>query len=141
MTTAYLDCEFNGFNGSLISLALFVDEDNYFYEVLSCREPIPWVKANVIPVLNKHHIPLEEFKYRLETFINKYNDLTIVADWPDDIKYFCEALIIAPGVSINTPKTLTFSLMRVDAPSSVPHNALADAIGIKRYIESNAINK
>lgn len=136
MTTAYLDCEFNGYKGQLISLALVVDEENYFYEVLKCSKTTAWVKKNVMPILNKEAITIPLFRLKLQQFINKYPDLTIVADWPDDIKYFCEALIIDPGFMIDTPPKLSFVLNRVDAPSEQPHNALADAFGIKRYIES-----
>jgi hypothetical protein len=46
MTVAYLDCEFNGYKGDLISLALVIDDNNYFYEVLGCPNPVPWVAEN-----------------------------------------------------------------------------------------------
>lgn len=136
MTVAYLDCEFNGYKGDLISLALVIDDDNYFYEVLGCPNPVSWVAENVMPILNKEPIPLHDFKQKLEAFITKYKDLVVVADWPDDIKYLCDALIVAPGVCVNTPNKLSFVLKRVDAPSELPHNALADAKGIKKFIET-----
>jgi hypothetical protein len=44
---AYLDCEFNGYKGDLISLALVIDDNNYFYEVLGCPNPVPWVAENL----------------------------------------------------------------------------------------------
>ena len=56
MTVAYLDCEFNGYKGDLISLALVIDDNNYFYEVLGCPNPVPWVAENVMPILNKEPI-------------------------------------------------------------------------------------
>ena len=136
MTVAYLDCEFNGYKGDLISLALVIDDDNYFYEVLGCPNPVSWVAENVMPILNKEPIAPHDFKQKLEAFITKYKDLVVVADWPDDIKYLCDALIVAPGVCVNTPIKLSFVLKRVDAPSELPHNALADAKGIKKFIET-----
>lgn len=52
MINYYLDCEFNGFNGELISLALVSKERPSFYKVLPLPEVIdPWVKENVIPIL------------------------------------------------------------------------------------------
>ena len=53
----YLDCEYNGFGGDLISLAL-VPEDGgeEFYAVLAWTgPPNDWVARNVIPYLN--HVP------------------------------------------------------------------------------------
>jgi hypothetical protein len=49
----YIDCEYNGFNGSLISMALVTMDGQEFYEVLPCDCPDEWVAANVMPVLNK----------------------------------------------------------------------------------------
>lgn len=135
MAITYLDCEFNGYKGDLISLALVIDDDNYFYEVLGCPNPVPWVAEHVIPILNKDPITPQDFKQKLEAFINRYKDLVVVADWPDDIKYLCDVMIVAPGVCIDTPSKLSFVLKRVDAPSDQPHNALADARGIKKFIE------
>ena len=136
MTVAYLDCEFNGYKGDLISLALVIDDDNYFYEVLGCPNPVSWVAENVMPILNKEPIAPHDFKQKLEAFITRYKDLVVVADWPDDIKYLCKAMITGPGTMIKTP-VLSFHLNRIDAPSLIPHNALADALGIKKFIEGN----
>ena len=132
----YLDCEFNQMGGDLISMALVESEKVYFYEVLRYFSPKKWVKENVIPKLGKPPIGKNIFKNKLEKFLNKYSSITIVADWPDDIKYFCEALIISPGVMIKTPTVIKFEIIRIDAPSDNPHNALADAMGIKKYLEN-----
>lgn len=135
MTKAYLDCEFNGFEGELISMAIVVDEATYFYEVLNCSNPVPWVKENVMPVLHKEPVSILTFKVVLAEFLNRYKELEIVADWPDDIKYLCKAMITGPGTMIKTP-ALSFHLNRIDAPSLIPHNALADAVGIMRYLKN-----
>jgi hypothetical protein len=55
----FLDCEFNGFGGELISMALVDGDGNYFYEVLPCLEPINWVKENVLPMLDKQPVQPE----------------------------------------------------------------------------------
>jgi hypothetical protein len=49
----FLDCEFNGFGGELISMALVDENERYFYEVLPCINLTSWVLNNVIPILNK----------------------------------------------------------------------------------------
>jgi hypothetical protein len=58
----------------------------------------------------------------------------IIADWPDDIRYFCEALITGPGQCINLHHQIKFELdLSVNYNSLVPHNALHDARAIKEY--------
>jgi hypothetical protein len=107
--------------------------DDEFYEVLE-HGPIKdkWVDFHVEPVLDKSPISKYDFQLLLSKFINGKGDLTIVADWPDDIKYFCQALITAPGMALNTPK-INFVLDRSlnSKASKIPHNALEDARAIK----------
>ena len=49
----FLDVEFNGFCGELISIALVPELDGAapFYEALDCAKPTPWVAEHVLPVL------------------------------------------------------------------------------------------
>jgi hypothetical protein len=141
----FLDCEFNSFGGELISLALVShDQEKRFYEVLPYdhMDLHPWVKGNVIPVLyRKPKSSKEKFTHKLGCFLreNAVNDeITIIADWPEDIKYFCESLIISPGRAVVMPN-INFILDRVNLVSTadyfdsmVPHNALADALALAR---------
>lgn len=137
MKLIFIDCEFNGWNGDLISMALVDEDGNEFYEVLDLEndwEYERWVFDNVVPILNKDPIPKEEFQRRLWWFINQHQEIHLVADWPDDIKYFCQSLITAPGHCINTPKLgLTMEINRnlSTERSKVLHNALEDARAIK----------
>lgn len=135
----WLDCEFNGWNGSLISMALVTADGREFYEVLPCRNPCEWVAQNVMPILGKEPISQEEFSSRLQAFLCDIDDnLIIVADWPEDIAYFCKALITGPGECIITPP-LSFQIVRNLPPEAyaglVPHNALSDARTIKAVME------
>ena len=66
----------------------------------------------------------------LQKFLHGFDKVHIVADWPEDIKHFCDALIIGPGMRLNTPP-LTMEVLRIDAQSTLPHNALHDARGIR----------
>lgn len=137
MMNLFIDTEFNGFGGDLISMALVPDwcgdsSQKEFYEVLDCSNPVPWVAQNVMPVLKKGPISKEAFQFRLRQFLSKYPAGVIIhADWPDDIAYFCKALSVSPGQIISTPK-LKFEIHSDLAfTSSVPHNALADACAIR----------
>ena len=54
----FLDAEFNGFGGGLISIALVAADRNAdaFYEVLPCAKPDPWVLDRAQSVLQKQPI-------------------------------------------------------------------------------------
>ena len=132
-----LDCEFNGFQGELISMALVSEDGDEFYEVLEYNhmDIHPWVRENVIPVLHKGPITFSEFQEKLEEFLCKYQNPVILADWPDDIKHICESLIVGAGVRLDVPD-LTFMMKSIYAESKIPHNALEDARGISRYISA-----
>ena len=64
----FLDCEFNGFGGELISMALVDENEDFLYEVLPCTNPTSWVKDNVIPKLKKQPIDLKEFQKKIIHF-------------------------------------------------------------------------
>lgn len=133
----FIDCEFNGFGGDLLSMALVADDGKEFYEVLNLNKDWKyedWVAVNVVPHLNKNPVSKDVFQASLWKFINQYNEVHLIADWPDDIKYFCMSLITGPGVCINTPQKLTMEINRSlsSASSSVLHNALEDARAIKQ---------
>ena len=66
----------------------------------------------------------------LRLWLAQFDAVHIVADWPEDIAHFCKALITGPGYRLDTPP-LTMEVLRIDAGSELPHNALADARGIR----------
>jgi hypothetical protein len=127
----YIDTEFNGFGGKLISLAIVTEYGSEFYEVLECPAPVPWVAQHVMPILEKEPVSFEVFQAKLQAFLFHMPQIRLIADWPDDIKYFCESLIVSPGVAINHPP-ISFVLDRTlsSGASKVPHNALHDARAI-----------
>jgi hypothetical protein len=143
----FLDCEYNGFGGGLISLAL-VPEDSTeeFYVTLDCREPLhPWVERNVLPYLD--HVPPGLVSPRLErdqaaaavaAWLAGDRQPEIVADWPDDIAYFCRLLTVAPGRMVPVPpivfRLLTLPGFSTAANSIVPHNALHDARSLRDHV-------
>ena len=131
MTKIFIDTEFNEFQGELISLALVAETGEEFYEALTCEKPGVWVSQHVMPFLEKEPITKEMFAYKLQTFLNRFDGITLIADWPDDIKYFCESLIVGPGMAISHPP-ISFILDRnlSSGHSKVPHNALYDARAI-----------
>lgn len=133
----FIDTEFNSFKGRLISLALVAMDGRELY----CQRPItaheahPWVAANVLPVIERasyaETVTALGLSHRIAEFLADYPSVHLVADWPEDVQHFCEALITGPGYRVATPP-LTMEVRRdLDAESAVPHNALHDARAIR----------
>jgi len=133
----FLDTEFNGFQGKLMSMALVPEDESIpeFYEELEMTDQLdPWVKDNVVPHLFKAAVSNKVFQLRLADYLWKLGDCTIVADWPDDIRYFCESLITGPGQTFWPIHNINFELdWGIDYHSAIPHNALHDARGIRDF--------
>jgi len=98
----FLDTEFNGFGGELLSTGMVADDGKRFYEyVTPGLDVCNWVEKNVVPVLPYQGDPLFEkepstlpkIKAELEKYLNQYRQVTIVADWLEDIKYFCDLVL------------------------------------------------
>ncbi len=83
----FLDAEFNGFGGQLISLALVPEDPEAasFYETLACADPNPWVIDHVVPVLQKQPISRPEMIARLAAYLLGDSEPEVTADWPDDV--------------------------------------------------------
>lgn len=128
----FIDGEWNSYRGDLISMALVSSQGHQWYEVLEVGSPDPWISENVIPKLGKPHVSYKEFQSSLEQWLSQFETVHIVADWPEDIERFCNVLVTGPGTRLNTPP-LTMEVLRVDTVSSNPHNALADAKGLRDW--------
>lgn len=137
MKTLYLDTEFNGFGGALMSMALVPEDPSLpeFYRELELHGQLhPWVKENVVPHLIMVPCTHHEFQQALAEYLWRMGDCTIIADWPDDIKYFCDSLITGPGMCINMLHNIRFELdFGIQYESLVPHNALHDARAIRDF--------
>lgn len=146
MGRIYLDTEFNGFKGELLSVGLINDAGASLYAVFP---PPPngldlWVATHVVPILDSvprgipaEHTSITAFQKVLQRFLRAEGEeeIRIVTDWPDDVKYFSELLITGPGKMIDIPG-IVFEVVRVDAYVSPPmgavqHNAMWDAIALR----------
>src|SRR4051812_1974108 len=94
----FLDTEFNGFGGALISMALVPEDPDRasFYEALICEDPIPWVVEHVLPVLAATPIDARNFSARLQEYLSNDPWPVLIADWPEDIAHAARAMIVAP---------------------------------------------
>lgn len=130
----FIDTEFNGFGGQLLSIALIAEDMSatLYEEILAEGEIHPWVEEHVMPYMgaSEKRIPIESLPERLSRFLNQWDDVEIIADWPDDLRYFMESLITAPGWMVDVPNNISFRLIReMDGQSEIPHNAYWDALG------------
>ncbi|TVV72203.1 hypothetical protein [Sphingomonas solaris] len=146
MARYFLDTEFDGFGGALISLGLAAEEGEDYYVVLHPLPALPeeWVARNVIPYLYQVPQALDNRLDRvaaahdLAAYLRADPDPYIVADWPEDIALFCRLLLIGTRdivdvdrIGFEFRRTPGFSTAR---NSAVPHNALHDARALRQFV-------
>ena len=158
----FLDTEYNGWGGALLSLALVPDDGEELYLTLDWagaggpkgggdRNPPdqtqndPWVERNVIPYLDTVPEPLvsprlgrPDAARTIAHYLAGDPDPTIVADWPEDIAQMSMLLLTGPGTMVEVPP-LTFRFVALSgvstaANSKVPHNALPDARALRDHV-------
>lgn len=142
----FLDTEFNGFGGALLSVALVPEEGEEFYVTLQCQDPVEaWVERHVIPFLDM--VPPQLAGPRLSRpdaglsvahYLQADAAPLLVADWPEDVAQFCMLLLTGPGNMVPVPP-LSFELLPLPgfstaANSAVPHNALHDARALRDHV-------
>ncbi|MCW6511763.1 hypothetical protein [Lichenifustis flavocetrariae] len=136
----FLDAEFNGFGGQLISIAL-VPQDPHsavFYEALPCAAPEPWVAAHVLPVLRTTPTSRPAMIAKLAAYLSSDPEPVVVADWPEDIAHLALLMVTGPGYRLASPRLmfelLDLPLFNSEALSEVPHNARHDAAALRTYV-------
>lgn len=141
----FIDTEFDGFNGELISIALVPERDThpYFYAITDHVPTSPWVIEHVVPFLNgkdqfAHHGSRKQIAQLLAGYLITDPHVTIVADWPEDLTHFLRLLITGPGMMVPI-RNMAFEYR--DYPdfstaksSAIPHNALEDARSFRAYM-------
>jgi len=138
----WLDTEFNGFGGNLISLGCVAEDGSEFYEVVDCPAPTQWVRENVFPVIGKLPIAERDLRFKLASFLNKFDAIEIIADWAEDIEHFCRALLVADGQQSKIPPISMSIVENKNLNSAIPHNALEDARALMlSYIKNKKTKK
>jgi hypothetical protein len=142
----FLDTEYNGFGGALLSLALVPDDGEELYLTLQTDEPIvDWVDRHVVPYLDSvpeqlscPRLARRDAAHALERYLRHDQEPLIHADWPEDIAQFCNLMITGEGKMLEI-RHLTFRLLPMSnfstaENSKVPHNALHDARALRDHI-------
>lgn len=134
----FVDCEFNGFGGDLISMALIPEDDSIspWYEVVDLPAGQKyawdrWVWDNVIPVLYKRAIHRDVFRSSFLEYIQTFENPTICADWYTDLVHFF-SMFAGEDHTKSVGFACKAELVLIDNyQSKIPHNALSDAKAIK----------
>ena len=131
--TLYLDCEFNGFHGELISLALASTTGKHWYNARELPKSIdPWVKEHVVPFIFRQPVDDHFFKQSLWEYLRTHQDEDIIADWPEDFGHLMHWLVEPNGIMPNLE--LHMNLIRSgELKPDIPHNALSDAIALMQW--------
>ena len=144
----FLDTEYNGWSGALLSLALVPDHGEELYVTLAWDDPLePWVERHVIPYLDtvpeslrSPRLSRGDAARAISHYLAGDAEPVIVADWPEDIALFNALLLTGPGTMVEVP-ALTFKFIELSgfstaANSKVPHNALHDARALRDHLLS-----
>ena len=142
----FLDTEYNGIGGALLSLALVPDDGEDLYLTLKTSDSlVDWVERHVVPYLDSvseqlscPRLSRQDAAHALERYLRHDGDTLIFADWPEDIAQFCNLMITGPGDMIDV-RDVNFRLLPMTnfstaANSKVPHNALHDARALRDHV-------
>jgi hypothetical protein len=144
----FLDTEYNGWGGALLSLALVPDDGEELYITLQWEGALEeWVTRNVVPYLDTVSESLRSQRMSradaagtVAHYLAGDPDPLIVADWPEDIAQLSMLLVTGAGIMAEVPG-LTLQFLRLPgfstaANSKVPHNALHDARALRDHVLS-----
>jgi len=144
----FLDTEFNGFGGELMSVGLACEDGDQDYYVAIPIEGAyePWVEQHVVPYLESvprmlyNRLDRIAAAHDIAAYLGNDGDVVIIADWPEDIALFCRLLLVGETEIVDIQR-LRFEFRRTPGfstarNSAVPHNALHDARALRDHILS-----
>jgi len=144
----YIDCEFDGHNGQLLSIALVGETDSIHIKTTAPARD-DWVLQNVLPLMDMHNAPksasvsLNDVGSVIRAFLGDCKCPVIIADSPVDIGRFCRALSTSTDgqwASTDFP-AMRFEVHNVDCypttlEGAVQHNAWWDAMALKAALSA-----
>lgn len=144
----YIDCEFDGHNGPLLSMAVVRNAICGVHIRVLNDASDPWVIQNVLPLMDKHKSELTyttpEFAVGaiIRTFLDGDDHPIIIADSPVDICRFCQAITTGTcgeWASVDYSR-MTFEVHNVECyptelEGAVQHNAWWDAMALREKLD------
>lgn len=148
----YLDTEFNGHGGELISLAIAGEDGKHWYGYWGEPAPLePWAQEHIMPHIMSGHRPCnlsptsviaipdrKLFRASLYEYLASRAGNIFYADWPDD---FAHLMRIMSGPSYEQSWIVDIGMQLLtesDPKPEVPHNALSDAIALMHWHKTQA---
>lgn len=151
MDRFYIDCEFDGHNGPLLSMAIIPEVGSGMHIRTDQVAADSWVRENVVPLMDRHDatrsqwVPLNEVGASIRAMIGDCAHPVIVCDSPQDSRYFSQAITTAPdgGYAPFSFEALTLEVVGIDCypttlEGAVQHNAWWDAMALREKLRSNA---
>lgn len=143
----YIDCEFDGHGGPLLSFAIVAENGNSMHIRTDAVPLDPWVIENVMPHMDSHaattsiRASANDVGGLLRGFIGGAGSPVIIADSPVDIGRFCAAVTTGYDGAwtwVDNP-LMTFEAHNIDIyptdlPGAVRHNAWWDAMALREKL-------
>ena len=143
----YVDFEFDGHGGNVLSAGIVSDvDDGMHISVSDAKVTDLWVQRNVMPLMQSHaaprshHVRTNEIGYLIREYIGAH-DPTFFADSPVDIWRLCQVLTTdADGAWASCDySAMGFFVRNVDCyptdlPGAVQHNAWWDAMALRHKL-------
>ena len=143
----YIDCEFDGHNGPLLSMALVREDTVSIHIRTTNRATDPWVATNVEPLMNSHaadlfanDIPPNWVGDNVRQFLKGDAAPVIIADSVVDIGRFCAAISTrSDGGWASVNGLILFEVHDVacyptELPNAIQHNAWWDAMALRAVL-------
>lgn len=145
----YVDTEFNGNGGQLLSIALVRQDGLRFYAELPVHElVVPWCKEHVMPLMRGGECLMDRATAtkRMRKFLEKDPGplITFVVDWPEDLLHVMAMLLRDHGKR-NPPERFRCVLLSLpgfntSTASAKPHNAEDDAVALMEFVEQGILD-
>lgn len=143
----YLDTEFDGHGGELISLALAADDGTHWYGIFSPYCADEWVSEHVHPKLFAMKPTIEGdnavLRFSLKEYLLARSGCTIWADWPADFEHLMH-LMCGDYYSESFAPPCTMQLIVTpdgELKPEHPHNALSDAIALMLWHKTQLLSQ
>lgn len=146
----FLDTEFDGHDGPLLSLALVPLNPKHpaLYittELAAHPEQLSeWVREHVYPKLELElpktthyhtHLSREDVAYQISMYLFGLVSVGIIADWSQDIEQLMRAVRLSPGRQVRLPPLFSTTLIQqsaiIEALPDKRHNAYHDAKALR----------
>jgi hypothetical protein len=131
---AYLDTEFDGFGGDLLSIGIIDESEMIFYYVLDNYGSSDWVKENVIPKLKDPVTNRNLVQKMLYSYLKGQNITDIYCDWYEDAIHF---LSLYRGHIYGESFDWPINIHLVNCEIKSVHHALDDAKLLMRALSDH----